>query len=435
MNPLSHLRLRTKLGLLMGMSALALIVLIAVSASLMRQRMIDDRIDKLRAVVVSAMGFAQALQAEVDAHRVTQEQALATFRNQVHRVRFGAADEYLLLQTVDGMVTMHGGDPAREGKPTVSKDANGRSTAELARAVFTTGNGGAIWYLALKPGQAVPQAKVSYVAKFAPWQMVFIAGAWVDDVGVVARASLRRLSAIGGGILLITLLVAWLVNGNITRPLQGLKTAMTQLATGRLQTTIPGIGRRDEVGAMADAVLVFRDRMIKAEELTAEQTRQRSRSEAEKRTSLLHMAETVETETAVSLGRIRERTVTMTGTADQMGASAVRTGAAAETAAAAAAQALSNAQTVAGAAEELTASIREIGGQVDQSARVVSRAVTAGGGDARDDRGVEPGGGADRHRRRHDPRYRREDQPAGPECHDRSRSGGRGRQGLCRRGG
>ena len=61
-----------------------------------------------------------------------------------------------------------------------------------------------------------------------------------------------------------------------------------------------------------------------------------------------------------------------------MSASAARTGASAGSAAGAAAQALATAQTVASAAEQLTASIREIGGQVSQSSAVVGRAVEAG---------------------------------------------------------
>jgi len=61
-----------------------------------------------------------------------------------------------------------------------------------------------------------------------------------------------------------------------------------------------------------------------------------------------------------------------------MTASADRTGVAAGTASTAAANALSNAQTVASAAEQLTASIREIGGQVNRSSQVVSQAVAAG---------------------------------------------------------
>lgn len=68
----------------------------------------------------------------------------------------------------------------------------------------------------------------------------------------------------------------------------------------------------------------------------------------------------------------------MTTTAEEMSASAVRTGHSAQRAATASAQALANAQTVSSAAEQLSASIREIGGQVSQSTEVVGRAVAAG---------------------------------------------------------
>jgi methyl-accepting chemotaxis protein len=61
-----------------------------------------------------------------------------------------------------------------------------------------------------------------------------------------------------------------------------------------------------------------------------------------------------------------------------MSASAARTGQSAQGAAAASAQALANAETVASAAQQLSASIREIGAQVAQSSEVVSRAVAAG---------------------------------------------------------
>ena len=68
----------------------------------------------------------------------------------------------------------------------------------------------------------------------------------------------------------------------------------------------------------------------------------------------------------------------MATTADEMHASAGRTGELAKSAADAAAQALANAQTVASAAEQLAASIKEVGGQVGQSTASVSKAVEAG---------------------------------------------------------
>jgi methyl-accepting chemotaxis protein len=90
------------------------------------------------------------------------------------------------------------------------------------------------------------------------------------------------------------------------------------------------------------------------------------------------MAETIESEIGGALEGIRRRTAAMAEMATAISASAGRTGASAENAAESAAQALANAQTVASAAEELTASIHEIGGQVTHSTTVVGRAVAAG---------------------------------------------------------
>ena len=139
-----RLTLRTKLVLLLALSALALIVLIGAAASLMYHRMIDDRIGMVRAVVLEAKGFAQSLQDRVDLREISRDQAVTTFRDEIHRMRFGAEADYLLVQTPDGMVVMHGGDPTREGKPTASKDASGRSSAELARTVLSAADGGVI---------------------------------------------------------------------------------------------------------------------------------------------------------------------------------------------------------------------------------------------------------------------------------------------------
>jgi uncharacterized phage infection (PIP) family protein YhgE len=90
------------------------------------------------------------------------------------------------------------------------------------------------------------------------------------------------------------------------------------------------------------------------------------------------MAETIEAETGAALESVGSRTAGIAVTANDMSAAATRTGESAKAAAAAAGQALSNAQTVASAAEQLSASIREIGGQMGQSTAVVSRAVAAG---------------------------------------------------------
>ena len=62
-NVLGRLRVRTKLILLLGLTILALILSIGASSVLMEERMMADRIDKLRAIVQSAIGVAEIINA------------------------------------------------------------------------------------------------------------------------------------------------------------------------------------------------------------------------------------------------------------------------------------------------------------------------------------------------------------------------------------
>jgi methyl-accepting chemotaxis protein len=378
MNLLSHLKVRTKLALLLGLSTLALVISIGAASSLMRARMVDDRIDKLRAVVQSTIGIAQLLETRVTAGQLSREQALSMLRDDVHAIRFDAGNGYVFARTPDNIVVLHGGTPALEGKPSLAANENGRLLGDMISEVLRDSNEGVVPYKFAKPGQQVLQPKITYVARFAPWDLVFAAGAYLDDLDAAYHASLLRLGSIGGVILAITLSVAWLVNRDITGSLNSLKVAMERLAQNELAIAIPGTTRRDEMGGMAKAVLVFKDNALAVQRLRTEQEQERQHAETEKRAVLTAMAATIETETGALLEQMRLRTTAMTATADAMSGSADRTGAAAETAAGAAGQAMANAQSVAGAAEQLTASIREIGGQMSQSAAVVSRAVTAG---------------------------------------------------------
>lgn len=174
------------------------------------------------------------------------------------------------------------------------------------------------------------------------------------------------------------MLLAWLIAAGIARPTRRLTSSMDALAQGDLQATIPHAERRDELGAMARAVVVFRDHMVKEAELEGDREAQRDQAAAEKQAALTDMADKIEREMQSVMAEVGGQTTAMATTADAMTVSAESTGTAAEGAAASASEALSTAQTVAGAAEQLTASIREIGAQVQRSSQVVSRAVAAG---------------------------------------------------------
>jgi methyl-accepting chemotaxis protein len=154
---------------------------------------------------------------------------------------------------------------------------------------------------------------------------------------------------------------------------------MRRLAAGDLDVDVPAQRRPDEIGAIAGAVLVFKDAMIAtAQAAKVLEAQQQMQAASDTQTALVPMAEAIETEAGAALSRVQARAAAMTATATDMSGSAVRTGHAATDATAAAGKALATSQSVANAADQLAAAIAETGQQVGQSATVSDQAVAAG---------------------------------------------------------
>jgi len=179
------------------------------------------------------------------------------------------------------------------------------------------------------------------------------------------------LALLAGALIVITL------TRSITRPVADLTGSMLRLADRDLTVEVNGGRRRDEIGAMARAVAVFKDNAIAVARMEAEQERAREQAEAERRAALLSMASTIESETGQVVARVEDGSRQAVSAAEGMAASAIRVEDNSQRVAAAAEQSLANAQTVAGAAEELTSSIREISSQVASSSSLVAEAVVA----------------------------------------------------------
>ena len=76
---------------------------------------------------------------------------------------------------------------------------------------------------------------------------------------------------VGAAILIgLALVLARALTGSIARPIVDLTRAVTDLSKGSTDVDIPGTGRSDELGAMAQAMLVFRDAAIERQRAVAE---------------------------------------------------------------------------------------------------------------------------------------------------------------------
>ena len=175
--------------------------------------------------------------------------------------------------------------------------------------------------------------------------------------------------------ILLTLLVGFGLVRGISAPLGRMTAAMRRLADRDMATAIPGVGRGDEIGAMAAAVQVFKDNMIRADELTAAQEAAKAQTAAAEKATRQKMADAFEANVGNVVSQLSAGATELQATAQSMSSTATATNQQATTVAAAAEEASSGVQTVASAAEELSSSIREISRQVAQSAQVSDRAV------------------------------------------------------------
>ncbi len=182
---------------------------------------------------------------------------------------------------------------------------------------------------------------------------------------------------VGGVVLAIISAGVAAIGMGVTRPVTRMTAVMKELADGHLDIQIPSAGRKDEIGSMAQAVDVFRRNAVEAERMRLQQEEDRRLSEAEKQEALEAMAETVERETRKAVDAVSQLTQQMSTNADHMANSAAAVSDNSQTVATASEHALNNAQTVAAASEQLTASIREISGQVSSARTITLDAVKA----------------------------------------------------------
>ena len=300
-----------------------------------------------------------------------QKRALA----RVATLRYGSND-YFWVNDMHPRMVMHPMKPEMNGNDiSTFKDPNGKALFVDFVNVVKKNGAGFVPYEWPKPGFDKPQPKLSYVAGFAPWNWVIGTGVYIDDLNAQTWASTQHALWAAGLVLLVTLAVSMFVTRGITRPLQRMTVTMNDLAGGKLDVEVPGIGRRDEVGEMAKAVEIFKSNAVARQTLEAEQKEAEARGVARRKADMNKMAddfesavgEIVETVSAAST-RLEASAGTLTSTAEH--AQELTT-----TVAAASEEASTNVQSVASATEEMASSINEIGRQVQESARMAGDAV------------------------------------------------------------
>jgi methyl-accepting chemotaxis protein len=371
---LNNLTIAPKFAIVVGLALLGLCAAGVLAGQLMQREMLNARIDQTKAIVEMARNMAAGLQKEVEAGKLTKEAALAEFSRRATSMTYDKGSGYLFATNYDG-ITVLSPDPKQIGTNRMDVVTNGRKLSrELMDGVRSKGEI-LLPYEYVKPGEEIPIRKIGYAVAVPGFDMFLGTGAYIDDIDTKMKPILWMLGLSILGIAVIAGGVAWVIGRSISGPLGQLSTRMRGLADGALDSDIPGIGRGDEVGAMAATVQIFKDNALRMRELEKTEAETQARTAADRRAVMENLAGDFERSVNGIVRSVSTAATGMQTTAQSMTATASDASARAATVGAASQSASTNVSTVAAAAEELSSSVTEILRQVTRSSEIASKAV------------------------------------------------------------
>jgi methyl-accepting chemotaxis protein len=329
---------------------------------------------------------------------VSEDEAKKRAATRVGALRYDNGN-YFWINDLHPRVVMHPVKPDLIGKDVGNvKDGRGEPLYGAFVALARSKGSGFLFYHYIKPGVAEPQPKLSRIESYQPWGWVIGTGVTIEDIETQAWQTTQRALVAALALLVVIGVVSTLVAQRTARGIRATTSAMRDLAEGRLDVVLPGLGRRDEIGEIAAAVEAFKVRAVektqrdveavqaeearRAEErrlATEREVRERQAAEVvaaqERRAAMVALADRFQatvgdviSTVATAAGRLETAAATLAHTAET-------TQGLSGSVASASQQASANVQSVASAAEEMTSSVGEIGRQVRESSRIAAEAV------------------------------------------------------------
>jgi len=165
------------------------------------------------------------------------------------------------------------------------------------------------------------------------------------------------------------------ISRQIANPILSLTGVMSTLAAGDLTISIDGSDRSDEVGAMARAVLVFKDHALESNRLEAARVAAERGAAEDKQRELRKFASNLEASVGSVVESVSRAAGAMQTSAHAMTETAEDASLQAANVSVAIGQATSNVETVASAAEEMSASVTEISRRIQESSTIAQKAA------------------------------------------------------------
>src|SRR6266436_5863379 len=355
-----------KISALIGLSFIGLVGIAILDSRELASSLKQQKQIELKHLAELAIGIVKEEHAASQKGDIAVADAQKRAMTRVAALRYGNND-YFWINDMQPRMVMHPMKPELNGSDlSANKDPNGKALFVDFVNVVRKDGAGFVPYEWPKPGFERPQPKLSYVVGFAPWNWVIGTGVYIDDLSAQTWASTQRSLIAAGLVLLLALAVSMFVAQGITKPLQRMTVAMNDLAGGKLDVEVPGVGRRDEVGEMAEAVEVFKSNAVARQELEATQKETEARAVARRKSDMNKLANEFEGAVGQIVEAVSSASSELEASAGTLTSTAERAQELTTMVAAASEEASTNVQSVASATEEMASSVNEISRQVQE---------------------------------------------------------------------
>ncbi len=181
-------------------------------------------------------------------------------------------------------------------------------------------------------------------------------------------------------VILFMSLIAFFIGRSVSRPINAMTRAMGELANGNFGVVLPGLGRKDEIGAMAQAVDQLKVRAEEKARREAEEKRtEEERAAVAHKAAMIALADQFEGAVGAIVERVSSASAELEACSSALTETAQTTQQLTLTVTATSEQASGNVQSVAGSTEEMAASVGEISRQVHESSKIAMEAVAQAG--------------------------------------------------------
>jgi len=247
--------------------AIGFAAVVAYQLFALRQSLDQFKRTEIQSVVQTGASIVQHYYDLSQTGVMTVDAAQVAALDNLRAIRY-QGEEYLFVDNYDYINVMHAYQPEKQGTNRKDvTDGNGKLYLdEMITAAKTQGSYFVSY--AFKDKDGAFKDKVTYAQAFAPWGWVIASGVLMTTVEAIFWQAAITSALITLGVMATVLLLGGLIARAIGKPISSLTADMTKIADNDFSVQLDGQTRRDEIGAMARAVEVFRENGLKVSQMT-----------------------------------------------------------------------------------------------------------------------------------------------------------------------